>query len=121
MTPLRDFDRLRFGHFEVDLGSGELFRNGRRVALQELPFQLLTALITSPGQLLKREDLIARFWPGSVISDDDSLNTAVRKIRLALGDDAKNPRYIETVGRRGYRFVMPVRPVERDQTPRRRL
>jgi DNA-binding winged helix-turn-helix (wHTH) protein/Flp pilus assembly protein TadD len=117
--PLRDFDRLRFGQFEIDLGSGELYRSGRRVPLQERPFQLLTALVTSPGQLLKREELTARFWPGTDISDDDSLNTAVRKIRLALGDDARNPKYIETVGRRGYRFIMAVRPVANEPSPRR--
>jgi DNA-binding winged helix-turn-helix (wHTH) protein/tetratricopeptide (TPR) repeat protein len=118
MPALRDIDRLRFGHFEVDLGSGELFRNGRRIALQDLPFQVLTALVTNSGQLLTREELITRFWPKSPTSDDDSLNTAVRKIRRALGDDVKTPRYIETVGRRGYHFVMPVRPAESQQVQR---
>jgi DNA-binding winged helix-turn-helix (wHTH) protein len=117
MTSPRNSDRLRFGHFEADLASGELFRNGRRIVLQELPFQLLLALLSKPGRLLKREELIARFWPGGLCSDDDSLNTAIRKIRLALGDDARNPKYIETIGRRGYCFLMPVHQVERKSMP----
>ncbi len=116
MAPLRDFDRLKFGSFEADLSTGELFRSGRRVPLQERPFQLLLALLTKPGELFRRVELIARFWPGSVLADDDSLNTAVRKIRRALGDDARYPKYIETVGQRGYRFIMPVRQAEREQS-----
>jgi DNA-binding winged helix-turn-helix (wHTH) protein/TolB-like protein len=117
MTLVVNAERLRFGLFEVDLGSGEVFRSGRRVELQELPFRILAAILTDPGRMLTRGDLIARFWPGSPVSDEDSLNTAIRKIRQSLGDDARNPKYIETVGRRGYRFLMPVRPVKSERTP----
>lgn len=97
---------IRFGVFEADLATGELRKNGVRVRLQEQPFQLLAFLLERPGELLTREDLRSKLWPGGTFVDfDHSLNTAVNKIREALGDSASTPAYVETVSRRGYRFI----------------
>src|SRR5947209_2723222 len=101
--------RLRFGLFEVDLLAGELRKNGNRVKLQEQPFQVLATLLESPGDVVTREQLRLRIWPADTFVDfDHSLNTAINKVREALGDSAANPRFIETLARRGYRFVAPV-------------
>jgi len=83
----------------------ELLRAGNRVALQELPLRILETLLSRPGLLVKRDELIGRLWPGGVVEYDAGLNTAMRKLRVVLGDDAETPRYIETVPRQGYRFV----------------
>jgi DNA-binding winged helix-turn-helix (wHTH) protein len=100
---------LRFGVFEADLAAGEIRKNGLRIRLQEQPFQLLALLITRPGELVTREELRNRLWAADTFVDfDHSLNTAVKKIREALGDSAVNPRYVETVARRGYRFLLLV-------------
>jgi DNA-binding winged helix-turn-helix (wHTH) protein len=97
---------IRFGVFEADLASGELRRNGVRVRLQEQPFQVLVSLLERPGEVLTREDLRQKLWPGDTFVDfDHSLNTAVNKIREALGDSPSTPAYVETVARRGYRFI----------------
>ncbi|MET0281615.1 MAG: winged helix-turn-helix domain-containing protein [Steroidobacteraceae bacterium] len=106
--------RIRFGEFELDLDSGELEKGGERTRLQELPFKLLKALLTRSGEVVTREELIAALWPGGVVVDfDTGLNSAVRKLRAALGDDADTPRYVETLPRRGYRFIQAVAaPVE---------
>ena len=99
----------RFGMFEVDLRAGELRRNGSRVKLQEQPFQILTLLLERPGEVVTREDLRNRLWPVDTFVDfDHSLNAAIKRLRDALGDAAENPRFVETVARRGYRFVAPV-------------
>src|SRR5580693_7930811 len=99
------FRRLRFGIFEADLRTGRLTRNGRRVRLQEQPFRLLTMLLEEPGQLVTRDTLHSRLWPTTTIDFDHGLNKAISKIRDALGDAAENPRFVETVARRGYRFL----------------
>ena len=100
---------VQFGIFEVDLRAGELRRNGARVKLQEQPFQILSILLERPGQVVTREELQRKLWPADTFVDfDHSLNAAIRRLRDALGDSAENPRYVETVARRGYRFLIPV-------------
>jgi len=100
---------IQFGTFEVDLRAGELRRNGSKVKLQEQPFQVLTLLLAQPGEVVSREDIQRRLWPVETFVDfDHSLNAAIRRLRDALGDSAENPRFVETVARRGYRFVAPV-------------
>lgn len=100
---------LRFGVFEVDLEGRELRKHGLRVKIQEKPFQLLAALIERPGDLVTREELRQRLWSdGTFVDFDRSINIAVTKLRLALGDSADSPRFVETVPRRGFRFIAPV-------------
>jgi cholera toxin transcriptional activator len=100
---------VRFGIFEVDLSAGELRKNGVRVRLQGQPFQVLTVLLERCGEVVTREELRHKVWPVDTFVDfDHSLNTAINKIRDALGDSATNPRYVETVARRGYRFLAPL-------------
>jgi len=105
----------RFGAFEVDLQERELRKSGRRVKIQEQPFQLLVLLLERPGAVLARGDLQRALWPdGTFVDFEQGLNTAVKKLREALGDSAEVPRFVETVARRGYRFIgdveMPVSP-----------
>jgi Tol biopolymer transport system component/DNA-binding winged helix-turn-helix (wHTH) protein len=101
--------RVQFGSFEVDMKSGELRRNGTRIRLQEQPFQILALLLERPGEVVTREELQGRLWPADTYVDfDHSLNAAVRRLRDALGDSAENPRFVETVARRGYRLLVPV-------------
>src|SRR5678816_4341727 len=89
--------------------AGELRKNGLKVRLQEQPFQILTLLLEQPGEVVSREELRNRLWPADTFVDfDHSLNTAIRRLRDALGDSAENPRFVETVARRGYRFLAPV-------------
>src|SRR5215207_5352650 len=83
----------------------ELFRGEQLVKLQEQPLQILEALVRKPGELVTRDELTARLWPDTVVDFDASLNTAVRKLRAALADDAEAPKYLETVPRQGYRFI----------------
>jgi TolB-like protein/DNA-binding winged helix-turn-helix (wHTH) protein/Flp pilus assembly protein TadD len=100
---------VRFGVFEADLQSGELHKNGHRVPLQDQPFQLLAILLRHPGKLVTRAELREKVWPEDTFVDfDHGLNTAITKIRTALGDAAENPRFVETMPRRGYRFIAPV-------------
>lgn len=100
---------MRFGAFEVDLRSGELRRNGFTVKLQGQPFQILAMLLERPGELLTREEIRGRLWPADTFVDfDHSLNSAITRLREALGDSADNSRYVETLPRRGYRFIGPV-------------
>jgi cholera toxin transcriptional activator len=100
---------VRFGVYEVDLVSGELRKNGTRIRLQEQPFQVLTMLLERPGEMVTREELRSKLWPADTFVDfDHSLNTAVNKLREALGDAAANPRFVQTVARRGYRFIAPL-------------
>jgi DNA-binding winged helix-turn-helix (wHTH) protein len=97
---------IRFDAFELDLASGELRKSGARIRLQEQPFQVLASLLEHPGVLMTREELRRKLWPGDTFVDfDHSLNTAVNKIREALGDAASSPRFVETIARRGYRFI----------------
>src|ERR1700759_3207733 len=107
--PLRN---LKFGVFEADLRTGELTRRGRRVRLQEQPFQLLAMLLEKPGVLVTREELHLKLWPQTTVDFDHGLNKAISKIREALGDSAENPRFVETVARRGYRFLADVAVVD---------
>ena len=101
--------RFQLGTFEIDMKAGELRRNGTRVRLQEQPFQILSMLIERPGEVVTREELQGRLWPVDTYVDfDHSLNTAVRRLRDALGDSAENSRFVETVARRGYRLLVPV-------------
>jgi DNA-binding winged helix-turn-helix (wHTH) protein len=103
---------LRFGVFEVDLEAGELRKNGARIRLQEQPFQVLTALLQNAGQVVTRDSLRETIWAADTFVDfDHSLNTAVNKIRESLGDSASSPRFVETLARRGYRFIAPVEAV----------
>ena len=107
--------RLRFGVFEADLRTGELTKHGKRLNLQEQPFRLLALLLEKPGELVTREELHRRLWPQTIVDFDHGLNKAVSKIREALGDSAENPRFIETVARRGYRFLADVAVVRGEQ------
>src|SRR5215470_16423602 len=104
--------RLRFGVFEADLRTGQLTRRGSRIRLQEQPFQVLAALLEKPGELVTREELRNRIWPKTVVDFDHGLNKAISKIRDALGDSGDSPRFVETVARRGYRFLAEVAAVE---------
>jgi Tol biopolymer transport system component/DNA-binding winged helix-turn-helix (wHTH) protein len=107
--PGEEMNTRRFGVFEVDLRAGELRRGGLKVKLQEQPFQVLALLLERPGEVVSREELRNRLWPADMFVDfDHSLNAAIKRLRDALGDVAENPRFVETVARRGYRFVAPV-------------
>ena len=97
--------RITFDDWTLLPATGELLRGDTKVRLQEQPLQVLLALLSRPGQLITRDELIARLWPADTVAFDVSLNTVVRKVRIALGDDADHPRYIETIPRRGYRFI----------------
>jgi cholera toxin transcriptional activator len=100
---------VRFGVFELDLAAGELRKNGVKLRLQEQPFQVLALLLERAGDVVTREELRQKLWPADTFVDfDHSLNTAVNKLRETLGDSASSPRYIETLSRRGYRFLAPV-------------
>jgi DNA-binding winged helix-turn-helix (wHTH) protein len=100
---------LRFGIFEADLAAGELRKNGAKIRLQEQPFQMLRFLLERPGEVVTRQDLRDKLWSNDTFVDfDHSLNTAVKKLREALNDSASSPRFVETVAKRGYRFLAPV-------------
>jgi len=100
---------VRFGLFELDTKAGELRKQGKRIRLQEQPFQVLVALVQRPGEVVSREEIRQRLWPDDTFVDfDHSLNTAVNKLRDVLGDSAGSPRFVETLARRGYRFIAPV-------------
>jgi TolB-like protein/DNA-binding winged helix-turn-helix (wHTH) protein/Flp pilus assembly protein TadD len=105
---------IRFGVFELDPESGELRRSGARIRLHDKSFQVLTALLERPGEIVTRQDLQHRLWPADTFVEfDNNLNNAVSRLREALGDMADNPRFVETVPRRGYRFIAPVeKPVD---------
>jgi TolB-like protein len=107
-------DIVRFGTFELSLGTAELRKRGLRIALQEQPLRILTALLERPGDVVSRETLCRRLWPeGTFVDFEHSLNAAVRRLRMTLGDDGEVPRFIETVHKRGYRFLALSRaPIE---------
>src|SRR2546430_16411080 len=107
--------RLRFGVFEVDLRAGELTKCGLRIRLQEQPFQVLAMLLENPGELVTREELQKKLWGQTVVDFDHGLNKAVNKIREALGDSAENPRFVETVARRGYRFLADATSIDDEE------
>src|SRR5262244_3219312 len=99
---------IRFATFEVDLQNGELRKYGVKVKLTGQPFQVLAILLERPGTVVTREELQKRLWPDTFVDVDHNLNTAINKIREALGDSSENPRFVETLPRRGYRFIAPV-------------
>jgi TolB-like protein/DNA-binding winged helix-turn-helix (wHTH) protein/tetratricopeptide (TPR) repeat protein len=106
----QDRVRLRFGVFEIDIRAGELRKHGLRIRLQEQPFQVLATLLEHPGEVVTREDLQKKLWPADTFVDfDHGLNKAISKIREALHDSAESPRFVETVARRGYRFLAEVK------------
>ncbi|HKU91501.1 MAG TPA: winged helix-turn-helix domain-containing protein [Steroidobacteraceae bacterium] len=105
-----DKREIRFDGWHVDFASGEISKDGRTQRLQDQPLQILDELTRAPGEVVTRETLIARLWPKGVVEFDTGLNTAIRKLRSALGDDAETPRYIATLPRKGYRFVAQLTP-----------
>src|ERR1700735_1446408 len=106
---------VRFGTYEVSLQSGEVRKSGLRIRVQQQPIKLLKALLERPGEVVTREELRGRVWPDESFGDfDQALNIAVGKLRSALGDSAENPRFIETLPKRGYRFMASVSFVEAD-------
>lgn len=112
-SDLRPAQRYRFGIFEVDAATGELRRQGMRVKLNAQPFQVLLMLLERPGQLITREEISQLLWPdGTFVDYDHGLNSAVNRIREALGDAAGSPRFVETLARRGYRFLAPVERID---------
>jgi cholera toxin transcriptional activator len=109
MTDSRPARQYRFGVFEADSATGELRRKGVRVKLHAQPFQLLLLLLERPGEVLTREEICRELWPdGTFVDYEHGVNSAVNRLREALGDKAGNPRFVETLARRGYRFVAPV-------------
>jgi len=109
MAEMDSATRYRFGVFEANAETGELRRQGIRVKLNTQPFQMLMLLLARPGELVTREDITRELWPeGTFVDFEHGVNSAVNRIREALGDKANNPRFVETVARRGYRFVAPV-------------
>src|SRR3984885_8993985 len=112
-TPASSSRRVYAGLFEIDFGSGEVHKEGRKVQLQEQPFRVLAVLLEHAGEVVTRDQLQAKLWPADTyVGFDEGLNTAIRKLRIAFGDSAENPRFIETVPRRGYRFIAPVTRME---------
>jgi len=105
-SPGRSSGIVRFDVFAVDLRAGELYKAGRKIKLQIQPFHALALLLERPGEVVTREEFEKRLWPGDTFVDfDHSLNTAVKKLRQALGDDKNKPRFVETLPKRGYRFI----------------
>jgi DNA-binding winged helix-turn-helix (wHTH) protein len=118
MTDPQPSRRYRFGVFEADAATGELRRKGVRVKLNTQPFQVLLMLLERPGEVLTREEISHELWPdGTFVDFEHGVNSAVNRIREALGDKAGNPRFVETLARRGYRFVAPVEQVAPGEDP----
>src|SRR5882724_10862158 len=114
METLRHTSVLRFGTYEVDPHAGELRRAGVRIKVQQQPLKLLEILLRHPGEVVTREELRALIWPDESFGDfDQAVNVAIAKLRGALGDSADNPRFIETLPRRGYRFLAEVAVINR--------
>src|SRR5229473_6128546 len=103
---------VRFGVFEADMEAGELRKHGLRLKLSEQPFQILAMLVARPGEVVSREVLRERLWPSDTFVDfDHGLNNAVMRLREVLGDSSEHPRFIETLPRRGYRFIAPIEEI----------
>jgi cholera toxin transcriptional activator len=118
MTDVGSVRRYRFGAYEADAATGELRRRGIRIKLNAQPFQVLCLLLDRPGELLTREEISRELWPdGTFVDYEHGVNSAVNRIREALGDTASSPRFVETLARRGYRFVAPVERIGGDETP----
>src|SRR3954463_970520 len=104
---------VRFASFELDVRSRELRRGDTRIRLQEQPFEILRLMLERPGDIVTREELQQRLWPdGTFVDFEHSLNAAVKRLRAALGDDADHPKFVETLPRRGYRFIAALRDAE---------
>src|SRR5580692_4103967 len=104
---------IRFGVFEFDLRSGELRKQGRKIRLEGQPVQILIYLLENPGELITRDQLHRRLWPADTfLNFEHGLNAAIKRLRRALDDSADNPRFVETLPRRGYRFVAPIQAVD---------
>src|SRR5882724_13523945 len=100
---------IRFSTFEVNFHTGELRERGQKIKLQEQPLQVLAALLERPGDLVTREELRSKLWPADTFVDfDHSLNAAIKRLRDALGESAERPIFVETLARRGYRFIGPI-------------
>src|SRR6202011_1109840 len=111
-------DRARFGPFEADLHTHELWKYGTRIRLVGQPFEILALLLSKPGELVTRDELRGRLWPGDTFVDfNHGLNAAVNKLREALSDSAENPRYVETLPRRGYRFIAIIESLNAKSSP----
>ncbi|MGA8742720.1 MAG: winged helix-turn-helix domain-containing protein [Terracidiphilus sp.] len=118
MTESEPARRYRFGAFEADASTGELRRQGIRIKLNAQPFQVLLMLLERPGEVLTREEISRALWSdGTFVDYDHGVNSAVNRIREALGDTANSPRFVETLARRGYRFVAPVETIADNVTP----
>ena len=112
MTEMRPARRYRFGVFEVDSTTGELRRNGVRIKLHSQPLQVLFILLKQPGEVVTREEISRELWPdGTFVDFEHGVNSAVNRLREALGDKASSPRFVETLARRGYRFLAPVEAI----------
>ena len=115
MEPLRPTSVVRFGTYEVSFQSGDVRKAGMRIRVQQQPMKLLEILLECPGEVVTREELRNRVWPNENFGDfDQALNIAIGKLRSALGDSAENPRYIETLPKRGYRFIAEVSVADAD-------
>ncbi len=115
MNDPRSARRYRFGVFEADASTGELRKQGVRIKLNTQPFQVLAMLLERPGELLTRDEIARQLWPdGTFVDYEHGVNSAINRIREALGDTAANPRFVETLARRGYRFVAPVEQISMD-------
>src|ERR1700721_2922876 len=111
---------VRFGTYKVSLQAGEVRKSGLRIRVQQQPIKLLEILLERPGEVVTREELRSRVWPDESFGDfDQALNIAVAKLRSALGDSAENPRFIETLPKRGYRFIADVSVVDADPHPKK--
>src|ERR1700761_8346191 len=120
MEPLRQPLVVRFGTYELSLQWGEVRKAGMKIRVQQQPLKLLEVLLERPGEVITREELRGRVWPNDSFGDaDQAVNIAIAKLRSALGDSADNPRYIETLPKRGYRFIADVSFVEADGRVRR--
>jgi len=120
MEPLRPNSVVRFGTYEVSLQSSEVRKSGLRIRVQQQPMKLLEILLERPGEVVTREELRSRVWPAESFGDfDQALNIAIGKLRSALGDAAENPRFIETLPKRGYRFIADVSVGDADTRTKR--
>jgi len=109
---------VRFDIFEIDLQAGELRKEGRKVRVQEQPFRVLSFLVERAGQVVTREELRDKLWPADTFVDfDHGVNSAVARLREALGDSAEKPRFIETIAKKGYRFISSIQADDRPATP----
>src|ERR1700682_1787835 len=121
-SPSNARQRQRFGLFEADLASGELYKHGRLIHIQEQPFRILAMLLERPGEVVSREEVRKKLWPdGTFVDFDEGLDTALKKLRQALGDSSQNPIFVETIPRRGYRFIGSLRGANGDSPPETEL